>query len=172
MVHKGLLSFLTRCGILYNSQYGFRPNCSTIDAITEFTANVIPALDNNDTCLAVFLDLSNAFDTINHEILLMKLKRYGVRGVALKWFRSYLNQRMQYVSLKGVHSKTELVEFGVPQGSVLGPLLFILYSNNIPLSLTHSKAILFADDTTVFCIGSDLEKMYECINSDLDNLND
>ena len=172
VVHKRLLSFLTRCGILYNSQCGFRPNCSTIDAITEFTANVIPALDNNDKCLSVFLDLSKAFDTINHEILLMKLKRYGIRGVALKWFRSYLNQRMQYVSFKGVHSKTGMVEYGVPQGSVLGPLLFILYSNDIPLSLTHSKAILFADDTTVFCTGSDLEKMYECINSDLDNLND
>ena len=172
VVHKRLLSFLTRCGILYNSQYGFRPNCSTIDAITEFTANVIPALDNNDKCLSVFLDLSKTFDTINHEILLMKLKRYGIRGVALKWFRSYLNQIMQYVSFKGVHSKTRMVEYGVPQGSVLGPLLFILYSNDIPLSLTHSKAILFADDTTVFCTGSDLEKMYECINSDMDNLND
>ena len=169
VVYKRLLSFLTRCGILYNSQYGFRPNCSTIDAITEFTANVIPALDNNNKCLSVFLDLSKAFDTINHDILLMKLKRYGIRGVALKWFRSYLNQRMQYVSFKGVHSKTGKVEYGVPQGSVLGPLLFILYSNDIPLSLTHSKAILFADDTTVFCTGSDL---YECINSDLDNLGD
>ena len=160
------------CDILHNSQYGFRPNYSTIDAITEFTANVIPPLDNSDKYLSVFLDLSKAFGTINYEILLMKLKRYGVRGVGLECFRSYLNQRMQYVSFKGVHSKTGLVEYGVPQGSVLGPLLFILYSNDTPLSLIHSKAILFADDTTVFCTGSDLGNMYEYINSDLDNLND
>ena len=92
VVHDRLYSFLTKYNVLYDSQYGFRPKGSTIDAITEFTSELLPTLDINEKCLSVYLDLSEAFDTINHNILLKKLEYYGIRGMALEWFRSYLSR--------------------------------------------------------------------------------
>ena len=172
VVHRRLLSFMTKHRILYDGQYGFRPKRSTIDAITDFVSDVLPSLDKRNTSLAVYLDLSKAFDTINHGILLRKLEYYGIRGRALEWFKSYLDQRRQYVNFGGVCSKLQSVEYGVPQGSVLGPLLFIIYSNDIPHSITYSKSILFADDTTVYITGSNLEIMYQHVNYDLKSLND
>jgi len=163
---------MTKHRILYDGQYGFRPKRSTIDAITDFVSDVLPSLDKRNTSLAVYLDLSKAFDTINHGILLRKLEYYGIRGRALEWFKSYLDQRRQYVNFGGVCSKLQSVEYGVPQGSVLGPLLFIIYSNDIPHSITYSKSILFADDTTVYITGSNLEIMYQHVNYDLKSLND
>ena len=121
VVHKRLYSFLTRCDIICDKQYGFRPNRSTIDAVTDLTSDVLSSLDRNDMCLSVYLDLSKAFDTINHKILLNKLEYYGIRGRTLEWFRSYLDRRMQYVCYNGLNSETKPVEYGVPQGSVLAP---------------------------------------------------
>ena len=155
-MHKRLYGFVTKHEILYDGQYGFRPKHSTIDALTEFVSNALPALDNSGNCLAVYLDLSKAFDTIKHSVLIDKLEHYGVRGKALDWFRSYLEQRRQYVSYGGVHSDIRYVEYGVPQGSVLGPLLFILYSNDLPIALKNFHTILFADDTTIYTTGTDL----------------
>ena len=98
---------------------------------------------------AIFLDHSNAFDTIDHDILVHKLRFNGVRGVGLEWFRNYLSGRSQYVSYYDMNSGSRDVTCGVPQGSVLGPLLFIIYTNDLPKSLSHSKSIWFADDTTI-----------------------
>ena len=117
VVHKRLYSFLTASNILYDGQYGFRQKRSTIDAITDFNADVLPLLDKKEHCLAVYLDFSKAFDTINHNILLNKLRCYGVRGIALDWFKSYLKNRRQYVSYLGIHSRVMDIEYGVPQGS-------------------------------------------------------
>ena len=124
-VHKRLYSFLCRHDILYNSQYGFRPNHSTTHAITEFSTNVLNSMDQGEHCLSVFLDLSKAFDTINHNLLLRKRSHYGIRGKALGWFGSYLINRQQYVSYKGVHSKLFRLDYGVPQG--LGPWTRAIY---------------------------------------------
>ena len=89
-------------------------------------------------------------DTINHNIMLSELEYYGIRGKALEWFKSYLASRRQYVDYRGTHSEIKQIEYGVPQGSVLGSLLFIIYSNDIPHAITYCKTILFADDTTVY----------------------
>ncbi len=172
VVHKRLYQFLQKHNILYPNQYGFRRKRSTCDAITDFTFDVLQTLDDRQSSLAVFLDLSKAFDTIDYEILLRKMEHYGVRGTALTWFRSYLSQRKQYVSFKGSCSDVLVMPCGVPQGSVLGPLLFILYSNDIPYSLEHSKAILFADDTTLHVSSSNLQDLFDKMNRDLENLND
>ncbi len=172
VMHKRVYSFLEKHKILSDKQYGFRPKCSTTDAITEFVSDILPSLDRKEYCLSVFLDLSKAFDTINHSILLSKLSHYGIRGKALEWFRSYLDHRRQYVNYCGNKSTTQYIEYGVPQGSVLGPLLFIIYANDIPSSLRHCKAILFADDTTVYRTGQDLDDLYTTVNSDLSQLTD
>ena len=106
------------------SKYGFRPKRSTIDAITEFTTKILPSINKKNQYFSIYLELSKAFDTINHSILL-KLKYYGIIGEPLEWFRSYLEQRKQYVSCLGVQSTTQNIEYGVPQGSVL--VLYYLF---------------------------------------------
>ena len=120
----------------------------------------------------MYLDLSKAFDTLDHNILLRKLHHYGIRGIALDWFRSYLTDINMYVDYKGITSKEHNINYGAPQGSVLGPLLFILYTNNLPNTLTVSKSILFADDTTIYYSHSNLNTLYTNLNKDLQILND
>ena len=111
IVHKRVVSFMMKCDVLYKNQYGFRPKYSTIDAVTYFMSDVLPALDRNEYCLSVFLDLSKAFDTINHGLLLEKLEFYGIRGTALHWFQSYLHQRKQYVTYSNTNSKSAEIEY-------------------------------------------------------------
>ena len=149
LIHKRLVTFLGKNNILYSNQYGFRSGHSTINAVTKFVVDCIKSIDDKESTLAVFLDLSKAFDAIDHRLLLDKLEFYGVRGKALEWFANYLSDRKQYVTYNGVTSNLHTVRCGVPQGSVLGPLLFIIYSNDLPDILNITKAILFADDTTV-----------------------
>ena len=160
-------SFLNKHDILSSDQYEFRCKRSTIDAITKFASDVLLSQDRKDYYLSVNLDLSKAFDTINHDILFKKLHHYGVRGKALEWLRSYLDQRQQYVSYMGQHSDTLGVSYGITQGSVLGLLLFILYTNDLSKSLLHCKTVLFADDTTVYFQSSSLDTVFERVTSDL-----
>jgi hypothetical protein len=118
------------------------------------------------------LDLSKAFDTIDHSILIYKLKYYGVRGIALEWFKSYLSGRKQFVEYNGTSSAEQEISCGVPQGSVLGPLLFILYTNDLPACLNYASGILFADDTTIYYSHKNLEQIHKYITWDMALLED
>ena len=170
MVYKRLYKFLVKNGILYDSQYGFRHNHSTVHAVTEFIEKVIKCFEKGELTLGIFLDLSKAFDTISHEIVLEKMERYGVRGIALKWFKSYLKDQEHYVKFNGSCSNKQKVEIGVPQGSVLGPLLFLIYTNDLHKCLKSSSSIIFTDDTTVYSTGKDIELLFDNLKEDMSYL--
>ena len=125
-MHKRLYNFLGHNNILYQSQYGFREKHSTTEAILEFISDTVESMENKKSTIGVFLDLSKAFDTINHNILLQKLDYYGIRGIAKTWFKDYLSNRKQYVNYENHNSQQMNLICGVPQGSILGPLLFLI----------------------------------------------
>ena len=141
--------------MLYNSQYGFRSKRSCEHAILELVGNIQDAKNAKHHSCALFLDLPKAFDTLNHNILLNKLDKYGIWGVCNDWFRSYLNNRRLLCKINTAENTTIKsdyfnITYGTAQGSCLGPLLFILFTNDIHLLSTYSRIILFADDTTIF----------------------
>ena len=165
-------NFIERHSILSNSQYGFRPNMSTSLALLELTEEITSALDKKKSTIGVFIDLKKAFDTIDHTLLLEKLRHYGVRGVANDWLSSYLENRLQYVSFGDTDSTLRNVICGVPQGSILGPKLFILYINDICNVSPVLKFILFADDTNIFCSGSDIVQLSIIVSNELVKLSE
>ncbi len=147
VVSNRLIGFLDDHNILSNNQFGFRKNHSTIHPLMLFMNNLTSALNKKQFSIAIFCDLRKAFDTVDHNILLDKLKNLGVRGVEWLWFKNYLSNRKQFVSVDGVNSLLLDIILGVPQGSILGPLLFLIYINDLPKCTTLFSQ-LFADDTT------------------------
>ena len=130
------------------------------------------AMDNKQFSVGVFVDLSKAFDTLNHKILLHKLEHYGIRGIALKWFESYLCYRMQFVEFNGAKSIHLKIKCGVPQGSILGPLLFLIYINDIAYVSKILHLILFADDTNIFYANDDIVTLINTLNQQLSLINE
>ena len=127
-------------------------------------------IDSGDMMIGVFLDLKKAFDTVNHSMLIRKMFAYGIRGPILKWFESYLADRSQYVTYDGINSDTSFLKCGVPQGSILGPLLFIIFTNDIFNVSELLFTVLYADDTCVLLGGKDLENIISCLNNELKNI--
>ena len=165
-----LLNFVEKNNVLDENQYGFRRNRSTTIALFDLSLKVSTFLDNKLSALGIFVDLRKAFDTIDHGILLKKVEYMGVRGIALKWVASYLNNRKQYVIFLSEHSSYADVMCGVPQGSILGPLLFILYINDICNISNYFTFTLFADDTTIVSAHHNIDILFSQANIELTKL--
>ncbi len=158
-VHDWFYSFLNEHKLLHEGQSGFRCKHSCATALTRMTDTWLSALDDGQMVGSAFIDLRKAFDSVNHALLIQKLIVYGCSPGTIAWFSSYLDDRSQIVNFKGSFSESQAIGRGVPQGSILGPLLFIVFVNDIPLHLTECETDLYADDTTVYTIGSTVEEI-------------
>ena len=159
LMYDRLTSYMLKNHILIEYQFGFQKGISTHMALITLVDRITEALDNGDYVVGVFRDFSKAFDTVDHAILLDKMFIYGVRTIALQWFKHYLTGRSQYVTYNGFKSNNSEIKCGVPQGSILGPLLFLLYINDLALVSEACFSILFADDSNMFISGKDVQVM-------------
>ena len=171
-MHDQMYDYLRSRGILTISQSAFQKLCSTVTSLIDSTEFWYENIDHRKVNLAIFLDLKKAFDTVNHEILLEKLEAYGIRELAGNWFRSYLEGRQQYCKLNCYESRTKTVTCGIPQGSCLGPLPFIVYLNDFEKCLKASKAGMYADDTQVSLASSSVDELVRKAQDELSNISE
>ena len=167
LMHERVYDFLEKYKCIYELQFGFRKGHSTSHALIDLTEAIRRSIDQNKFSVGVFIDLQKAFDTVDHHILLKKLEHYGIRGTANKWFQSYLTNRQQFVTINNQNSSLKPMNYGVPQGSVLGPLLFLIYINDLHKAVLYSTARHFADDTNLLLSNQNLKQLKKQLNIDL-----
>ena len=172
VMYNRVIGYLNKYKILFSYQFGFRKCHSTYMSLMVLMDELIKSLDNGDWIIGVFLDFSKAFDTVDHAYLLQKLEFYGIRGSALSWFQSYLKNMKQFVSYNGATSSLKLVKYGVPHGTILGPLLFLIYINELSNVCSCTNPILFADDTNLFINGKYIFVLQDVLNKELANISE
>ena len=167
-VFRQVYTYLSVNSLLSKFQHGFRPKHSTVTALIQMCDEWLENMDNGKINGVVFLDIKKAFDSINHRVLLNKMnEQFGIFGSELKWFESYLMNRVQQCSINGKLSDKKRINCGVPQGSILGPLLFLLYINDLPDCLRSTASCMYADDTQIFSSSYDANELVVKLNSDL-----
>ena len=164
--------FMVKHDMFYHSQYGFKKGSSTEHAVIELQNKIACNLNDRLLTAGIFLDLSKAFDTLDHDTLIYKLNFYGIRGIALEWVKSYLLNRYQIVNIGSIQSSPLPLKTGVPQGSILGPLLFIIFINDMHACTDISKTINFADDTCLLFTSDTLQGLQNQLDNKLDLVND
>ena len=170
IISNRMLTYIEKHNILIEQQYGFRKGRSTSLALIDLYDKVTSAIDSRKFTIGLFIDLSKAFDTVDHDILFSKLEYYGFRGLILKWLKSYLSNRTQFVDYNGQFSETRHIICGVPQGSILGPLLFLIYINDLANVSNVLEFILFADDTNIFYSHKNIDHLARVFNLELNNI--
>jgi Reverse transcriptase (RNA-dependent DNA polymerase)/Endonuclease-reverse transcriptase len=167
IILKRMESFISKCNILVDQQYGFRAKHSTEQALMELINKITDHIDNKKYVVCIAVDIQKAFDSLHHKTLLGKLEYYGFRGKILSLLQNFLSNRYQYVTYNNCSSTPQLITTGIPQGSVLGPLLFLLYINDLKAALKQDSPILFADDSSLIYADISLKALAETVNSEL-----